>query len=214
MNEDENIELEPQDPGVESEESVIAGPELKTDAYKAIEDDLQKLPYELSEVFDRIAPGLGGEVFKNGKELAAKLLLQLASASERDPEATFGDFEADNTEISDPLESMKFGEISNMVSSLNQAAAQLEDLTQEQDKNNIIIDMDSLSSGEARSVQQLWGLVSGEAEVGAGHVVEVGPYTLSVEQGQAKKGMGAESRKLVIRKTDQAEPEVEFLEAA
>lgn len=191
----------------------IGGETMANEAIKEVEDDLRKLPYELSDVFNRVAPGLRGVVFERSRELAAKLMFQLNNATEREPYGDSITFDAENAAVGDTLESLKLGEITSLVAALRSLAEQLEDRAQEQNREAVTIDLDALNSGEPRAVQQIWYILSGEAEVGAaGHEVQAGPYTLTVEQTQDTKGPGAESTKLVIRQTDA--DEVDFAMAA
>lgn len=204
MNDQElNPELRAAEANGELATPEVGGEAMAAEAIKEVEDDLKKLPYELSDVFDRVAPGLRGVVFERSRELAATLMFQLNNATERNSYGDAASFDAENAAVSDTLESLKLGEITSLVSALRSLAEQLEDRAQEQNSEAVTIDLDAINSGEPRAVQQLWYILSGETEVGsAGHEVQTGPYTLSVMRTQDSKGPGAESTKLVIRQTD------------
>lgn len=170
--------------------------------------DLYELPNELRTAFDRVAPGLGAEVYGRAQELSGDLLRQLQDSQERGNSNEYGSFN-DNTTVSSERESMNFGDINRMVSALKILAEQLADQARHQVGNDRIIDLDKLDGGEERAVPEFWYLLTGEREYGSGHEAQVGAYTLSTEQSQEAQGPGSETRKLVIHKTEQADPAVD-----
>lgn len=166
--------------------------------------DLYELPNELRTAFDRVAPGLGAEVYSRAQELSGDLLRQLQDSQERGNATQYGSFN-DNTTVSAERESMNFGEINRMVVALKILAEQLEDQARRQAGDTRVIDLDKLDGGDERAVPEFWYLLTGEREYGAGHETQVGEYTLNAQQSQEAQGPGSETRKLVIRKTTKLE---------
>jgi hypothetical protein len=167
-------------------------------------EDLYELPNELRTAFDRVAPGLGAEVYSRAQELSGDLLRQLEDSQARGASNEYGSFH-DNTTVSAEREAMGFGEINRMVTALKLLAEQLDDQTRSQTGDTRIIDLDKLDAGEERAVPEFWYLLTGEREYGSGHEIQAGEYTLNAQQSQDAQGPGSETRKLVIRKTAKLE---------
>jgi len=204
------------DPELESKESQefqnseIGAVEVSIDMTERMaeqtREDLYELPNELRTAFDRVAPGLGAEVYSRAQELSGDLLRQLQDSRERGSATEYGSFN-DNTTVSAERESMSFGEINRMVAALKILAEQLEDQARHQAVDTRVIDLDKLDGGDERAVPEFWYLLTGEREYGSGHETQVGEYTLNAQQSQEAQGPGSETRKLVIRKTTKLENE-------
>jgi len=185
--------------------SEIGAVEVESDTPDRISEqtkqDLYELPNGLRTAFERVAPGLGAEVYSRAQELAGDLLRQLQDSQQRGNASEYGSFN-DNTTVSAERESMNFGQINTMVAALEILADQLAEQARRQPADEKIIDLDKLDGGEERAVPEFWYLLTGQREFGAGNEVQVGPYSLSTQQSQEAQGPGSETRKLVIRKMD------------
>lgn len=217
----EKLEIESTESGVEERLGEAGFAEVPTDMTERIKDrtraDLYELPNELRRSFDRVAPGLGSEIFSRAQEISGKYLRQLDNSTERNDTNQYGEFN-DNTAVSDDRETLKFGDINRIVTGLKMLVDQLDDQARRQQGDTKIIDLDKLDGGEARAVPEFWYLLTGESEYGSGHESQVGAYTLSSSQSQEASGPGSESRKLIIAKTEVAAQQdsavVEEVEAA
>lgn len=199
-----NPELEAKE-NQEFQNSEIGAVEVPADMTEQITDqtraDLYELPNELRTAFDRVAPGLGAEIYGRAQELSGDLLRQLQDSQQRGSSNEYGSFN-DNTSVGVEKESMRFGEINRMVIVLKLCVELLEDQVRRQQGDTKVIDFGQIDGDEPRAVPEFWYVLTGEREFGSGHEVQVGEYTLSAAQDQDASGPGSESRKLIMRKTD------------